>query len=54
MPNNAWVSPLLALIYGELANGGFGPDYQLLSLINGPTSEQAVDRYTDLARGRSP
>jgi SMI1 / KNR4 family (SUKH-1) len=39
--------PLLATIYGELANGGFGPDYQLLSLIDGPTSEQAVDRYLD-------
>lgn len=23
--------PLLAAIYRELANGGFGPDYQLLS-----------------------
>jgi SMI1 / KNR4 family (SUKH-1) len=42
--------PLLAAIYGELANGGFGPDYQLLSLIDGPTSEQAVDRYLDFRR----
>lgn len=39
--------PLLAAVYGTVANGGFGPDYQLLSLIEGPTSEQAVDRYLD-------
>jgi hypothetical protein len=39
--------PLLAAIYRDVANGGFGPDYQLLSLIDGPTSEQAVDCYTE-------
>jgi hypothetical protein len=43
--------PLLAVIYGEFANGGFGPDHQLLSLIDGPTSEQAVDRYLDARQG---
>jgi hypothetical protein len=37
--------PLLATVYRDFANGGFGPDYQLLSLMNGPTSEQAVDLY---------
>jgi hypothetical protein len=40
--------PLLAAIYSELSNGGFGPDYQLLSLVDGPTSEQVVDRYLAL------
>ncbi|MCW3819325.1 SMI1/KNR4 family protein [Micromonospora sp. DR5-3] len=39
--------PLLAAIYRDVANGGFGPDYQLLSLIDGPTEEQAVDCYTE-------
>jgi hypothetical protein len=39
--------PLLTAIYGGLANGGFGPDYQFLSLIDGPTSEQAVEHYID-------
>jgi hypothetical protein len=29
--------PLLAAVYREVANGGFGPDFQLLSLIDGPT-----------------
>jgi len=29
--------PLLAAVYGELANGGFGPDCQLFSLTDGPT-----------------
>lgn len=44
--------PLLAAIYRDFANGGFGPDYQLLSLTGGPTSEQAVDRYLgDRANG---
>ncbi len=28
-----------------MANGGFGPEYQLLSLAGGPTGEQAVDLY---------
>lgn len=37
--------PLLAAIYRDFANGGFGPDYQLMSLIDGPTSEQAVSCY---------
>jgi hypothetical protein len=37
--------PLLAAVYRDIANGGFGPDYQLLSLIEGPTAEQAVDLY---------
>ncbi|MFI6824995.1 SMI1/KNR4 family protein [Micromonospora sp. NPDC050187] len=37
--------PLLAAVYRDLANGGFGPDYQLLSLTDGPTSEQAVECY---------
>ncbi|WP_433062560.1 SMI1/KNR4 family protein [Dactylosporangium sp. CS-033363] len=37
--------PLLAAVYGTIANGGFGPDYQLLSLVSGPTGEQAVDVY---------
>ena len=39
--------PLLRAIYGDFANGGFGPDYQLLSLTDGPTSEQAVDSYLE-------
>ncbi|TYB96370.1 SMI1/KNR4 family protein [Micromonospora sp. WP24] len=39
--------PLLAAIYRDFANGGFGPDYQLLSLTEGPTSEQAVDLYLE-------
>ncbi|MFG1953518.1 SMI1/KNR4 family protein [Micromonospora sp. NPDC048830] len=39
--------PLLAAIYRDLANGGFGPEYQLLSLVDGPTSEQAVDCYAE-------
>jgi hypothetical protein len=39
------VHPLLAAVYRDVANGGFGPDYQLLSLMNGPTAEQAVDLY---------
>ncbi|MEO3778807.1 SMI1/KNR4 family protein [Micromonospora sp. B11E3] len=39
--------PLLAAIYRDLANGGFGPEYQLLSLVDGPTSEQAVECYTE-------
>ncbi|WP_320064916.1 SMI1/KNR4 family protein [Micromonospora sp. RTGN7] len=39
--------PLLAAIYGGFANGGFGPDYQLFSLTDGPTSEQAVDHYLE-------
>ncbi|MFI7069289.1 SMI1/KNR4 family protein [Micromonospora sediminicola] len=39
--------PLLALIYREFANGGFGPDYQLLSLVEGTTDEQAVDSYLE-------
>src|SRR5262249_38605907 len=42
--------PLLAAVYREVANGGFGPEYQLLSLTGGPTPEQAVDRYL-AARG---
>ncbi|GIG85169.1 SMI1/KNR4 family protein [Plantactinospora endophytica] len=37
--------PLLAALYRDFANGGFGPEYQLLSLTDGPTSEQAVDCY---------
>jgi hypothetical protein len=37
--------PLLAAVYREIANGGFGPDYQLLSLTDGSTAEQAVDGY---------
>ncbi|MGW4498952.1 SMI1/KNR4 family protein [Micromonospora sp. NPDC004336] len=37
--------PLLAAIYRDFANGGFGPDYQVLSLTDGPTSEQAVECY---------
>jgi hypothetical protein len=37
--------PLLAAVYRDFANGGFGPDYQLLSLVGGPTSEQVVDLY---------
>jgi hypothetical protein len=43
--------PLLAAIYREFANGGFGPDYQLLSLIDGPTSEQAVNLYLSRRNG---
>ena len=39
--------PLLAATYRDFANGGFGPDYQLLSLTDGPTSEQAVDSYLE-------
>jgi SMI1 / KNR4 family (SUKH-1) len=39
--------PLLAAVYRDFANGGFGPDYQLLSLVAGPTSEQVVDLYLD-------
>jgi hypothetical protein len=41
---------LLAAVYGELANGGFGPEYQLLSLVDGPTSELAVDCYVEARR----
>src|SRR5690242_756365 len=37
--------PLLAAIYRDVADGGFGPDYQLMSLIDGPTGEHAVSRY---------
>ncbi|MGW0503842.1 SMI1/KNR4 family protein [Micromonospora sp. NPDC003241] len=37
--------PLLAQLYGELANGGFGPDYQLLGLVDGADGDQAVDVY---------
>jgi hypothetical protein len=37
--------PLLATIYRDVANGGFGPDYQLMSLIDGPTAEQVVSCY---------
>ncbi|MGH3712882.1 MAG: SMI1/KNR4 family protein, partial [Micromonosporaceae bacterium] len=37
--------PLLVAIYRDVANGGFGPGYQLFSLVNGPTNEQAVDCY---------
>jgi hypothetical protein len=37
--------PLLAAVYRGFANGGFGPEYQLLSLVAGPTSEHAVDVY---------
>lgn len=39
--------PLLAAVYRDFGNGGFGPDYQLLSLVNGPTSGHAVDLYLD-------
>lgn len=39
--------PLLAAIYRDVADGGFGPDYQLLSLIDGPTSERAVSCYLE-------
>jgi hypothetical protein len=39
--------PLLAAVYKDVANGGFGPDYQLLSLVNGPTAEQVVERYLE-------
>ncbi|GIJ50961.1 SMI1/KNR4 family protein [Virgisporangium aliadipatigenens] len=37
--------PLLRAVYRTFANGGFGPDYQLFSLIGGPTAEQSVDVY---------
>jgi SMI1 / KNR4 family (SUKH-1) len=36
--------PLLATVYREVADGGFGPDYQLLSLI-GESAETAVGEY---------
>ena len=36
--------PLLAAVYGRLANGGFGPDYQLLSI------DKAVDSYLTARR----
>jgi hypothetical protein len=38
--------PLLVAIYRDVANGGFGPDHQLLSLTGGATPEQAVVVYT--------
>ena len=37
--------PLLAAVYREVANGGFGPDYQLLSLIDGPAGQDATNTY---------
>ncbi|MFE0591363.1 SMI1/KNR4 family protein [Micromonospora echinospora] len=43
--------PLLATIYRDFANGGFGPDEQLFSLTDGPTAEQAVECYLQ-ARAR--
>ncbi|MEU4569822.1 SMI1/KNR4 family protein [Micromonospora sp. NPDC023956] len=45
--------PLLAAVYREVANGGFGPDYQLLSLTDGPTSEQAVECYLQARASRA-
>ncbi|MEU5566203.1 SMI1/KNR4 family protein [Micromonospora musae] len=45
--------PLLAAIYRDFANGGFGPDYQLFSLTEGPTSEQAVDLYLEARSGKA-
>jgi hypothetical protein len=42
--------PLLAAVYRDFANGGFGPDYQLLSLVDGPTPERVVDLYLDNRR----
>jgi SMI1 / KNR4 family (SUKH-1) len=38
--------PLLSTVYREVSNGGFGPEYSLLSLIDGTTREKAVDLYT--------
>jgi len=38
--------PLLAALYRQVANGGFGPEYKLFSLIDGPTSEQVLTCYT--------
>jgi hypothetical protein len=37
--------PLLAAVYRGIANGGFGPEYALLSLTDGVTTQQAVDCY---------
>jgi hypothetical protein len=37
--------PLLAAVYRRIADGGFGPDYQLLSLIKSATSETIVSTY---------
>ncbi|WP_026412625.1 SMI1/KNR4 family protein [Actinomadura oligospora] len=36
--------PLLARLYQDVGNGGFGPDYQLMPLI-GPKPPTAVDAY---------
>ncbi|MEO3817309.1 SMI1/KNR4 family protein [Plantactinospora sp. B24E8] len=40
--------PLLRAVYRDFANGGFGPDYQLMSLTDGPTDEQVVDTYLQM------
>jgi hypothetical protein len=46
--------PLLARLYREVGNGGFGPDYQLFPLI-GPEGRTAVSVYQgELSPGRWP
>jgi hypothetical protein len=37
--------PLLAAAYRQIGDGGFGPEYHLMSLLDGPTFEQAVPCY---------
>ena len=37
--------PLLAAVYREVADGGFGPDYSLLSLDGEPSTETVVGAY---------
>jgi SMI1/KNR4 family protein SUKH-1 len=46
--------PLLARLYREIGNGGFGPDYQIFPLI-GPEGRTAVSVYQgELSPGRWP
>jgi len=40
--------PLLATLYREIGNGGFGPAYQLLALSGGSSRETAVEAYLSM------
>jgi hypothetical protein len=37
--------PLLAALYQHVGNGGFGPDYQLFTLVADDTTQSAVSAY---------